>query len=217
MRRDKALKSKGLVFVMSGPSGTGKTSILRKLLQDTESLDFSVSYTTREIRPGEIEGEDYFFVSEKDFKSLIERGEFLEWATVHGNFYGTSRTFVENTISKGRDILLDVDVQGAISIMKKLEDAVYVFVAPPSYEELERRLTSRGTENSSSLKTRLENARWELEQMKLFQYLIINNDVCKSVNQFKAIIEASKLWIDRIVRENGDKFLLRSKYNDNQL
>jgi len=211
------LKSKGLVFVMSGPSGTGKTSILRKLLQDTESLDFSVSYTTREIRPGEIEGEDYFFVSEKDFKSLIERGEFLEWATVHGNFYGTSRTFVENTISKGRDILLDVDVQGAISIMKKLEDAVYVFVAPPSYEELERRLTSRGTENSSSLKTRLENARWELEQMKLFQYLIINNDVCKSVNQFKAIIEASKLWIDRIVRENGDKFLLRSKYNDNQL
>jgi guanylate kinase len=202
---------------MSGPSGTGKTSILRKLLQDTESLDFSVSYTTREIRPGEIEGEDYFFVSEKDFKSLIERGEFLEWATVHGNFYGTSRTFVENTISKGRDILLDVDVQGAISIMKKLEDAVYVFVAPPSYEELERRLTSRGTENSSSLKTRLENARWELEQMKLFQYLIINNDVCKSVNQFKAIIEASKLWIDRIVRENGDKFLLRSKYNDNQL
>ncbi len=211
------MKSKGLVFVMSGPSGTGKTSILRKLLQDTESLDFSVSYTTREIRPGEIEGEDYFFVSEKDFKSLIERGEFLEWATVHGNFYGTSRTFVENTISKGRDILLDVDVQGAISIMKKLEDAVYVFVAPPSYEELERRLTSRGTENSSSLKTRLENARWELEQMKLFQYLIINNDVCKSVNQFKAIIEASKLWIDRIVRENGDKFLLRSKYNDNQL
>ena len=127
------MKSKGLVFVMSGPSGTGKTSILRKLLQDTESLDFSVSYTTREIRPGEIEGEDYFFVSEKDFKSLIERGEFLEWATVHGNFYGTSRTFVENTISKGRDILLDVDVQGAISIMKKLEDAVYVFVAPPSY------------------------------------------------------------------------------------
>ncbi len=211
------MKSKGLVFVMSGPSGTGKTSILRKLLQDTESLDFSVSYTTREIRPGEIEGEDYFFVSEKDFKSLIERGEFLEWATVHGNFYGTSRTFVENTISKGRDILLDVDVQGAKSIMKKLEDAVYVFVAPPSYEELERRLTSRGTENSSSLKTRLENARWELEQMKLFQYLIINNDVCKSVNQFKAIIEASKLWIDRIVRENGDKFLLRSKYNDNQL
>lgn len=202
---------------MSGPSGTGKTSILRKLLQDTESLDFSVSYTTREIRPGEIEGEDYFFVSEKDFKSLIERGELLEWATVHGNFYGTSRTFVENTISKGRDILLDVDVQGAISIMKKLEDAVYVFVAPPSYEELERRLTSRGTENSSSLKTRLENARWELEQMKLFQYLIINNDVCKSVNQFKAIIEASRLWIDRIVRENGDKFLLRSKYNDNQL
>lgn len=192
---------------MSGPSGAGKTSILREILKRNGDLDFSISYTTRERRPEEIEGQDYYFVSQNDFQSLLEGGEFLEWARVHGNIYGTSRNLVQKSILSGRDILLDVDIQGALSIMKKLERAVYIFVAPPSYEELIKRLTARGTESAQSLKVRLEDAKWELEQVKHFQYVVVNSNLNSSTNQFEAIIMAERLRVDRIIEEKGEKFL----------
>jgi guanylate kinase len=198
---------KGLGFVMSGPSGAGKTTILKEILARNDNLVFSVSYTTRKIRPGEIDGKDYFFVSEETFKSLIEGKELLEWAKVHGNYYGTSKEFVGSCTDSGRDVLLDVDIQGAISIMKSLEDAIYIFIAPPSYKELVRRLTSRGTENSESLKVRLEDAKWELEQVKHFEYIVINNNLKQSVSQFEAVITAERLRVDRIIRAKGEKFL----------
>ncbi|AFK06446.1 guanylate kinase [Mesotoga prima MesG1.Ag.4.2] len=206
---------KGIVFVMSGPSGAGKTSILREVLRSNNNLDFSVSYATRERRPEEVQGKDYFFVTPEEFKRLQKEDEFLEWAKVHGNYYGTSRHQVSKSVDLGRDILLDVDIQGAMSLMSKLRDAVYIFVAPPSYEELISRLQSRGTEDTQSLRTRLEDAKWELEQVKNFQYLVINDNLKHSVSQFEAIITAERLRVDRMVREKGERFLFEEKTYDN--
>ncbi|PIJ62246.1 guanylate kinase [Mesotoga sp. H07.pep.5.3] len=206
---------KGIVFVMSGPSGAGKTSILREILRSNNNLDFSVSYATRERRPEEVQGKDYFFVTLEEFKRLQKEDEFLEWAKVHGNYYGTSRHQVSKSVDLGRDILLDVDIQGAMSLMSKLRDAVYIFVAPPSYEELISRLQSRGTEDTQSLRTRLEDAKWELEQVKNFQYLVINDNLKHSVSQFEAIITAERLRVDRMVREKGERFLFEEKTYDN--
>lgn len=206
---------KGIVFVMSGPSGAGKTSILREVLRSNNNLDFSVSYATRERRPEEVQGKDYFFVTLEEFKRLQKEDEFLEWAKVHGNYYGTSRHQVSKSVDLGRDILLDVDIQGAMSLMSKLRDAVYIFVAPPSYEELISRLQSRGTEDTQSLRTRLEDAKWELEQVKNFQYLVINDNLKHSVSQFEAIITAERLRVDRMVREKGERFLFEEKTYDN--
>lgn len=206
---------KGIVFVMSGPSGAGKTSILREVLRSNNNLDFSVSYATRERRPEEVQGKDYFFVTLEEFKRLQKEDEFLEWAKVHGNYYGTSRHQVSKSVDLGRDILLDVDIQGAMSLMSKLRDAVYIFVAPPSYEELINRLQSRGTEDTQSLRTRLEDAKWELEQVKNFQYLVINDNLKHSVSQFEAIITAERLRVDRMVREKGERFLFEEKTYDN--
>jgi guanylate kinase len=198
---------KGIVFVMSGPSGAGKTSILKEVLKCNKNLDFSVSYATRERRPAEIDGKDYIFVTETEFGKLLEENEFLEWAKVHGNYYGTSKNQVKKSVDSGTDILLDVDIQGAMSVMKALKDAVYIFVAPPSYGELIRRLESRGTENIESLRMRLEDAKWELEQVKHFQYLVVNDNLNHSVSQFEAIITAERLRVDRIVNEKGERFL----------
>jgi len=202
---------KGIVFVMSGPSGAGKTSILKEVLESNTNLDFSVSYATRERRPAEIDGKDYIFVTEAEFGKLLEENEFLEWAKVHGNYYGTSRNQVKKCVDSGIDILLDVDIQGAMSVMKVLKDAVYIFVAPPSYGELIRRLESRGTEDIESLRMRLEDAKWELEQVKHFQYLVVNDNLRHSVSQFEAIITAERLRVDRIVNEKGERFLFEEK------
>ncbi|RKX50515.1 MAG: guanylate kinase [Thermotogae bacterium] len=184
---------KGILFVVSGPSGVGKTSMIKSIISEMEDAVFSVSCTTRPKRPGEVDGEDYFFVSEEEFKRMIEEDAFLEWARVHGYLYGTPRKFVEDTVNKGKDVILDIDVQGALSVKKKVEDAVYIFIAPPSMEDLRERLEKRKTEDKEAMERRLEDARWELQLIEEFDYLIINRDLVEAINDLKSIMRSERL------------------------
>lgn len=184
---------RGILFVVSGPSGVGKTSMIKSIISEMEDAVFSVSCTTRPKRPGEVDGEDYFFVSEEEFKRMIEEDAFLEWARVHGYLYGTPRKFVEDTVNKGKDVILDIDVQGALSVKKKVEDAVYIFIAPPSMEDLRERLEKRKTEDKEAMERRLEDARWELQLIEEFDYLIINRDLVEAINDLKSIMRSERL------------------------
>ena len=169
---------KGKLIVIVAPSGTGKSTMIKRLKEDFPSLHESVSYTTRQIRPGEIHGKSYFFIGREEFIKKRDDNEFLEWAEVHGNFYGTSKFFVEDSLRDGKHLLFDLDVQGTDS-MKKYFGAVAnaIFISPPSVEELEKRLRTRGTENTQVINLRLLNARKELLRKDDFDFLIYNDDI----------------------------------------
>ncbi|AKI97938.1 guanylate kinase [Kosmotoga pacifica] len=200
---------RGTIFVVSGPSGAGKTSILKEVLRKIPNLEFSISYTTRPKRPGEKHGEDYFFVTEEEFKDLINADEFLEWAEVHGYLYGTSKAFITEKLERGINLILDIDVQGALAVMKRMPEVATIFISPPSFEELKKRLISRGTESERDLKRRLKDARWEFSHIIDFQYLIVNRSVKESVRQLEAVIIAEQLKIDRIKDHMGMEEILR--------
>ncbi|WP_408955972.1 guanylate kinase [Natroniella sp. ANB-PHB2] len=186
---------KGNLIVFSGPSAVGKGTVLNALLEDYKDISYSVSATTREARPGEEDGVDYFFMSTKKFKSLIKKNEFIEWAKVHNNYYGTPKKYVEETLANGRDVILEIDIQGAKQVRESFEEGIFVFLAPPSLDELESRIYSRGTESEKAIETRLENANQELKQIKEYDYLIINDRVKNAVKKLKAIILAEKCKI----------------------
>ncbi|OAA28016.1 guanylate kinase [Kosmotoga arenicorallina S304] len=194
---------RGTVFVVSGPSGAGKTTILKEVLGRIPNLEFSISYTTRPKRPNEENGKDYFFISEEQFKKLINANAFLEWAEVHGYLYGTSKAFVLERIKKGVNLILDIDVQGALSVMREMPEVATIFICPPSFEELKKRLLSRGTETERDLKRRLEDARWEFSHIVDFQYLVVNRNLKESVKQLEAVIIAEQLRLDRIKDHMG--------------
>lgn len=185
--------TEGLLVVISAPSGSGKTTILKGLLATLPNLVFSVSHTTRAPRPGEVDGLHYHFVSPEYFVSLRDRkpSGFLEWAEVHGNLYGTSLDEVRGRQQEGLDVLLDIDVQGAIQVRQQVE-AITVFIVPPSLAELERRLRGRGTEREESLLLRLENARREIAHAREYDYLIINDQVERAVDNLRSIIIAER-------------------------
>ncbi|MCX7813088.1 MAG: guanylate kinase [Pseudothermotoga sp.] len=193
----------GLLYVISGPSGVGKTSIIEGVMKKVRNVVFSVSCTTRLKRPNEVEGRDYFFVDERTFLDMVQKDEFLEWAVVHGHYYGTPRKFVEEQIQKGINVILDIDVQGATTVMKKIKDAVFVFIAPPSFDELKKRLLKRGTEKEEDMLKRLEDAKRELEQIPKFQYLIVNVDLQESIEQLTSIIVAEQLKVSRVIERLG--------------
>ncbi|RAK07376.1 guanylate kinase [Halanaerobium saccharolyticum] len=180
--------TKGLLFVLSGPSGVGKNTVLDELFKDFDGVSYSVSATTRERRDGEVEGEDYFFISEEEFKEISEDDGFIESAVVHGHYYGTPKKFVDQKLEEGEDIILEIDTQGAEQVRKKYPEAVYIFLLPPSLEELENRLDKRGSESDKSKNIRLKNARQELKEVHNYDYEVINDNLTDTVRKIKKII-----------------------------
>jgi guanylate kinase len=201
--------SRGTLFVVSSPSGGGKGTLIRHVLEVVENLRYSVSYTTRAPRPGEVDGREYFFVNREIFEEMAGAGEFLEWACVHGNLYGTAKNQVIEETAAGADIILEVDVQGAASVRQLLMDSVSIFILPPSFEVLRQRLIARGTDSPDELELRLRNAPEELKQYSAFDYVIINDEVDRAMGQLAAIIYAERARCMRqesVVLEVIEKF-----------
>ena len=183
-----------LLYVVTGPSGAGKTTLIKRLLDEEGNLDFSVSFTTRQKRPGEKEGVDYRFVSPGDFEERIDSGDFLEYADVHGKLYGTSKSYVERALENS-NLLLDIDVQGAMNVKREFPDSTVVFIAPPTYEDLEKRLRARGTETPEDLEKRLSDSRKELKLIDRFDYLILNQEAEEAYNMLKCVYIAETLKV----------------------
>lgn len=185
--------------VLSAPSGAGKTTIARALVKEIEDVVFSVSATTRPARDHEVDGVDYHFVSEADFRAMIEADELVEWAEVHGHLYGTSREALQAAREEGRFLILDVDVQGAMQMRDRVPDSVLVFVLPPSADALVERLTERGTEGEDNVAQRIENARGELQQASRFDYIVVNENLDQAIDEVRSIVLAEGRRTDRAI------------------
>lgn len=208
------MKGKGFLIVLSGPSGAGKNTLIDHVLPRIPNLKYSVSATTRPPRPGEVHGVDYFFVSDQEFDRMIANHEFLEWAEFVGNRYGTPKAFVENEIQQGHTVIMDVDIQGALQIRRRMPDAVLVFLLPPTLDELRRRLNKRGKDALEAIVKRLEHSAKELEYIVDYDYYIINDDLDKAAERLAVIINAERCRVARADlnalqelwqrRQNGD-------------
>lgn len=179
----------GRLFIISAPSGGGKTTLSKAVVNRFKDILYSVSYTTRSPRNGEQNGVDYYFIQKKDFLKRIESGYWAEWAGVHGNYYGTSAEFLEKGLSSGRDMLLDIDVQGSLQILKNYPNSITIFIMPPSLETLRKRLEMRRTESRTTIKRRLLTAEKEMNQKDLYRYIIVNDELSVSIEKLAAIIE----------------------------
>lgn len=190
--------SRGSLFVVSAPSGAGKTTLIRQALPELGPVQFSVSATTRGRRPGEQEGVDYFFVTREAFDTMVQREEFLEWARVHDNFYGTPALPVRGALEAGADVMLDIDVQGAAQVRGRMPESVQILVVPPSFEILRRRLEGRGQDDPETVAVRLRNAKAELARFGEYDYVIINDDLREAVENLKGIIRARRVAVQRL-------------------
>lgn len=179
---------KGNLIIITSPSGGGKGTLITELMKRGVGIGYSVSYTTREMRPGEADGKDYSFIGITEFEQRIKEGEFLEYAKVHGNYYGTSRSRVEAQIAEGVDVILEIDVQGAADVLQSLPEAVSIFILPPSFEALAQRLRARNTENPEQLKLRLQNSFDEVHRYDEFEYVVINDNIADAVRRLESII-----------------------------
>jgi guanylate kinase len=183
------------LFIISGPSGVGKSTLVRQVLADLRGLEFSVSHTSRAKRPGEVEGKDYYFISRDEFETMIREDRFIEWAVVHGQYYGTSKREIEKKAAQA-DVILDIDVQGAQQIKDKMKRGIFIFIFPPSFEELKKRLYKRG-ESEAALQKRLESASKELRFYYQVVYLIINDQLDKAVTELEAVILATRCSLEK--------------------
>ena len=192
------MSDQGLFIVLSAPSGTGKSSICRKLLAACPEIEFSVSYTSRTPRPNEINGKDYHFISRAEFQQRIDQGEFVEWIENYGHFYGTSGKAMHEVLDRGKDLLLDIEPRGAKEIMNKFKDGIFVFVLPPSLDELMNRLEKRGHESPEVIKKRFIQAERELKEVMWYDYAVFNEDLETAAQQLIAIYRAEKCKISRL-------------------
>ena len=187
----------GLLVVISGPSGTGKGTVCTALMKSVPELSYSVSATTRSPRKGERDGVNYYFLAREAFEGMIEEGGFLEWAKVYDNYYGTPLKKIEERLAEGQDILLEIDTQGALKVMEKCPEGVFIFLLPPSMEELERRIRGRGTESEESLSRRLGAARAEIGAGRRYEYAVVNDRVDRAVEKIKGILAAEHCRVEK--------------------
>jgi guanylate kinase len=195
------LKMTGKLFVISGPSGVGKGTLVNKILEENKELYLSVSATTRSKRDGEIEGINYYFKTKEEFLKMTEENEFLEWATFCENSYGTPKRPVFDKLNEGKDVILEIEIQGAMQVKKNMPSCVLLFIAPPSKEELIRRLKGRGTETDEVIKLRVETATKEFKVAKEYDYIIVNDDIEKATDDILSVIKAEKCKKERIIDE----------------
>lgn len=190
--------NKGLLIVISGPSGAGKGTICKALLEKHPEIQISTSCTTRSSRVGEVEGINYYFITKEEFKRRIEDDDFIEYAEVYGNYYGTPKSNVEKMLEEGKDVILEIDIQGALKVKENFDDGTFIFILPPSMEELKQRIIKRGSETPESLMTRFKSAYQELNYISKYNYAVVNDTVETAVSKVEAIIAAEKCRVDRI-------------------
>ena len=194
------MSERGLLIVFSGPSGVGKGTVRQEIFSTPDhKFEYSVSMTTRAQRPGEVDGKDYFFRSREEFEELIRNGQMLEYAEYVGNYYGTPLTYVNETLDKGIDVFLEIEVQGALQVKKKVPDAVFIVLTPPDLNELQERLVGRGTDSEEVIAQRIERAREEIALMSEYDYAIVNDEVPLAAERVKRVIEAEHFRVDRVI------------------
>ncbi|UBH09486.1 guanylate kinase [Macrococcus armenti] len=202
---------KGLLIVLSGPSGVGKGTVRRAIFEDPDTdFEYSISMTTRNMREGEVDGVDYFFKTREEFEALIEQDAFIEYAEYVGNYYGTPVQYVKDTMARGKDVFLEIEVEGAKQVRKKFPEALFIFLAPPTLEHLEERLIGRGTESQEIINHRISEARKEVEMMNLYDYVVINDEVMDAKEKVQTIVEAEHLKRER-VEARFRKMILEAK------
>lgn len=190
--------NRGVLIVISGPSGAGKGTICKELLDKHNNIYISVSATTRSPRAGEVDGINYYFLTKESFEEKVSQNGFLEYANVHGNFYGTPKVNVEKMLEEGKDVILEIDIQGALQVKENFSEGVFIFILPPSMEELKQRIIKRGSETEESLMTRFKNAYQEINYVSKYNYAVVNDEVDTAVEKIEGIIVAEKCRVDRI-------------------
>ena len=194
------MSERGLLIVLSGPSGVGKGTVRKAIFEgDDNEFQYSVSMTTRPMREGEVDGVDYYFRTKEEFEAMIEAGEMLEYAEYVGNYYGTPLTYVNQTLDEGKDVFLEIEVQGAQQVKEKVPDGVFIFLTPPDLAELKARIVGRGTDSPEVIEERMRVARQEIEMMALYDYAVVNDQVPKAVDRIKDIIVSEHYRVDRVI------------------
>ena len=200
------MQREGVLFVISAPSGAGKTTLCKEIIDIFPDLRHSVSYTTRTPRPGEVHGRDYFFVGQDEFTRMVSAGEFAEWAEVHGNLYGTSLSILNESRSKGIDLILDIDCQGAQQLKERFDGGVYIFILPPSIAELRRRLDGRSSDTEEVIERRIKNAAAEMKESRWYDYIIVNDRFSEAVQQLKSVLIAEQCRTFRVIQGISSNF-----------